>query len=218
MSNQSKNKTTNQVMASVLLKNATVSLEETVINCKSLITDVIDLPRGSSVTKQLLCLVNQLNHIETIAKTINVEISPYINITHNTGYLHKRLMSLHSSSTSHIPSTMNANLLPLPPSLSIPAKISSLSSSKSNATTSTSSKKRPVLHNISTNTNNRKSKRVRLRTFLPTRTQIMPIPPTGHTCFSVQDAMQEYGKYSGKGKMKLIQYWINNNYIPCQKT
>ena len=46
----------------------------------------------------------------------------------------------------------------------------------------------------------------------------MPIPPTGHTCFSIQDAMQEYGKYSGKGKMKLIQYWINNNYIPCQKT
>jgi hypothetical protein len=130
------------VIASVSLKNAISSFEETVLNCKSIIKDVIDLPRSSSTTKQLLCVANQLNHIEPITKTINVEISPYINIVRNTGYLHKRLQTLHSSSKSHhIASTMNANLLPLPPSPSSPMKMSSLSSSKSNSTTSTSIKK-----------------------------------------------------------------------------
>jgi hypothetical protein len=117
MSNQPKKQATNQVIASVLLKNAISSLEETVFNCKSIIKDVILLPCSSSATKQLLCVANQLNHIKTITKTIDTEISPYINIAHNTGYLHKRLQTLHSTSKSHhIPSTMNANLLPLPPS------------------------------------------------------------------------------------------------------
>jgi hypothetical protein len=223
MSNQPKKQATNQVIASVLLRNAIRSLEETVLNCKSIIKDVIHLPCSSSTTKQLLCVANQLNHIKTITKTINIEISPYINITCKTGYLHKRLQTLHSSSKNHhIPSTMNENLLPLPSSLSSPTKMSSLSSSKSNSTTSTSrSKKRSAaLQNV---TNNRTSKRIRSRKALPTRNQLstnaMPIPPAGHTCFSVCDAMEVYNKYTGTGNKKLlIQYWIDNNYIPCQKT
>jgi hypothetical protein len=219
MSNQPK-KGTNQVMASVLLKKAISSFEDTVFNCKYIIKDVIHLPHSSSTTKQLLCVANQVNHIETITKTIDIEISPYINIVCNTGYLQKRLKTLHSSSKSHhIPSTVSANLLPLPPSLSSPTKISSLSSSKSNATT-TSTKKCHVLQSISTDTINSKSKRIRSKP-LRTRNQLItnarPIPPTGHISFSGHNAMEVHKKYTGKGKMKLIKYWIDNNYITCRK-
>ena len=84
------------------------------------------MPRGANTTKQLLCAGNQLNYIEAIAQTISVEISPYINIARNTGYLHKRIQTLHASSTSEVPSTMINNILPPPPSLSTPTPLSSL--------------------------------------------------------------------------------------------
>ena len=106
MSNQSK-KASNQVIASVILKNAICSLDETISNCRSLIKDVIALPRGANTTKQLLCVGNQLNYIKAITQTISVEISPYINIARNTGYLHKRIKSLHSSSTSEVLKDVN---------------------------------------------------------------------------------------------------------------
>ena len=210
MSNQSK-KASNQVMASVILKNAICSLDETISNCRSLIKDVIALPRGANTTKQLLCVGNQLNYIEAIAQTISIEVSPYINIARNTGYLHKRIKTLHSSSTSEVPSTMINNILPPPPSLSTPTPLSSLR-------TKPLTKKRSVLQNIS-NKNKRMSKRIKAKA-LPTRQQltVMPTPLDGDGSFSVHAAMKAYHNYDGKGKFKLVQYWISNNHIPCKKT
>ena len=45
----------------------------------------------------------------------------------------------------------------------------------------------------------------------------MPTPLDGDV-FSVHAAMKAYHDYAAKGKKKLIQYWINNNHIPCKKT
>ena len=147
-------------MASVILKNAIFYLDTTINSCRGLIKDVIDWPRGSNTTKQLLCLGNQLNCIEAIAQPISVEGSPCINIARNTGYLHKRIKTLHFSSTSEVPSRMVNNLLPPPPSLSTPTPLSSLRAKPS-------TKKRSALQNLS-NKNNVTSKRMKARA-LPTR-------------------------------------------------
>ena len=46
----------------------------------------------------------------------------------------------------------------------------------------------------------------------------MCVPLGGDGPFSVHATMKAFRNYAGKGKRKLIQHWINNNFIPCQKT
>ncbi len=105
-------KTMNKVMASVLLKDAIQSLDQTIHNCRAIIQDALHLPKGVSAIKKLHCISNQLHHIETISQTINTEISPHINLASDTGYLCNCLKAAQSSSTNPIPSTMRSNLLP----------------------------------------------------------------------------------------------------------
>ena len=45
-------------MALVILKNTICSLDETISNCRSLIKDIIALPRGANTAKELLCIGN----------------------------------------------------------------------------------------------------------------------------------------------------------------
>jgi hypothetical protein len=166
-------KTMNKVMASVLLKDAIQSLDQTICNCRAIIQDALHLPKGVSVIKKLHCISNQLHHIETIT----TKISPHINLASDTGYLCNRLKAAQSSSTNPIPSTMRSNLLPSPPSPSSTSKSPKLSSSST-------IKKRSILNDLTNNMNKRKSKRLKSKQ-LPTRklfnndTNIMPIPPSG---------------------------------------
>jgi hypothetical protein len=209
-------KTMNKVMASVLLKDAIQSLDQTIRNCRAIIQDALHLPKGVSVIKKLHCISNQLHHIETISQTIHTEISPHINLASDTGYLCNRLKAAQSSLINPIPSTMRSNLLPSPPSPSSTSKTPKLSSSSSSTI-----KKRSILKDLTNETNKRKSKRLKSMQ-LPTRklfnddTTTMPIPPSGCAYFSIHDAMNEYEKF-GKG-IKLIEFWIRNSYILCKKT
>ncbi len=210
-------KTMNKVMASVLLKDAVRSLDQSIHNCRAIIKDALHLPKGASAIKKLHCISNQLSYMETISHTIESEISPYMKLARDTRYLCNRLKAAQSSTINTIPSTMKSNLLPSPPSPSSTSKSPKLSSSSSSTI-----KKRSLLNDLSNEINKRKSKRIKGKP-LPTRKLLqstiitnMPIPPSGSSYFSIRDAMNEYDKF-GKG-IKLIDYWISKMYILCKKT
>jgi hypothetical protein len=96
----------NKVMASMLLKNAIQSLDQTICNFRAIVQDAIHLPKGASTIKKLHCISNQLHHIKTICQTIHTKISPHINLASDTGYLCNQLKAEQSSSANTIPSTI----------------------------------------------------------------------------------------------------------------
>ena len=204
----------NQVMASVLLKDAMVSLNSTIENCRSMIKGIIDLPRGSNITKDLHCLSTQISYIELIGITISQQITPYLRLTGSTNYLYQRLKSQLSSSSSRIPTTMKSNLLPQPPSI--------CSSTKSSCSylysSSSSSKRRPVLQNEGTNCKKHRQLPTRRSNRVVHMKCTFDLKPVNNYEFEIEEAVTVYNSCSGRNKLELVQEWINKKYIPCGKS
>ena len=132
----------NTIMASVLLRDAIISLKSSISNCKMFVNDIIGMPRGSKTTIQLNQLSTQLDYIQTIRSVIEKEISPFVRIHGGTSYLHKRLKA---TNDGRIPTLMKANLLPPPPPpLCSSTSLSKLQLSSFTSTPSSSSNKKSI--------------------------------------------------------------------------
>ena len=82
----------NYIQVTVKLLDASEEIDKFVGNCKELVTEIGDLPKGSNTRKKCNELTNMIDHFDAeIACVIKEELIPQVRSVGSTGYVHRRL-------------------------------------------------------------------------------------------------------------------------------
>ena len=81
----------NSIQVTVKLLDASEEIDKFVGNCKELVSEIGDLPKGSNTRKKCNELTNMLDHFDAEIACVIKEVIPKVRSVGSTGYVHRRL-------------------------------------------------------------------------------------------------------------------------------